>query len=359
MRKVLRIVGFFVAVALIVTYICYASHLAKRHRAEQQVTGVVVSITDSTDMQQFATSEQIHKQLRNSGLKIENNSVSSVDALKISEYIARNGFVREAYAYVTYSGEVRINIKQHKPVARLLCGGLNSYITSDGAVFKSPQGASYYTAVVTGGYRSQFVPKGDGDIESSYVKLMAREDERLAKLGDEFRALRSKSASCSQRKAELRKDRKRKILESKASHEQRKVAIDMDIAKCNEQLQGFTVEREQLERRQCAIEMRKKKLQKKYDDFRNLLKFVEEIEDDSFWRAEVVQFVADTTSTGEISLRLIPRSGDFVITLGTLSARAEKMKKLQKFYDNGLSHLGWDRFRSIDLRYSKQVICTE
>ena len=188
---------------------------------------------------------------------------------------------------------------------------------------------------------------------------MAREDERLAKLGDEFRALRSKSASCSQRKAELRKDRKRKILESKASHEQRKVAIDMDIAKCNEQLHGFTVEREQLERRQRAIEMRKKKLQKKYDDFRNLLKFVEEIEDDSFWRAEVVQFVADTTSTGEISLRLIPRSGDFVITLGTLSARVEKMKKLQKFYDNGLSHLGWDRFRSIDLRYSKQVICTE
>ena len=107
------------------------------------------------------------------------------------------------------------------------------------------------------------------------------------------------------------------------------------------------------------MQKRQKKLNERYNDFTNLINFVTKVEEDSFWGAEIVQFVADTISTGEISLRLIPRSGDFIIEFGTLADGEHKLEKLQEFYDKGLSRMGWDRFRIVDVRYDKQVICTE
>ena len=100
-------------------------------------------------------------------------------------------------------------------------------------------------------------------------------------------------------------------------------------------------------------------MQKSYDDFVNLINFVSQVEEHSFWGAEVVQFVADKNSLGEISLRLMPRSGDFVIEFGTLADGDAKLEKLEKFYDGGLVHIGWESFKIIDVRYDKQVICTK
>ncbi len=358
-RKLLRILGFLIGWGVILAYICYASHLAQAHRAEQRVTKVMVSMTDSTETRQFASSAQIAAQLKRSGLDMKGELVDSVNAVKLANYITDKGFVNDADVYVTYSGELHINIKQHEPVMRLLCGGLNSYITSEGDVFRSPQGAAYYTMVVTGGYGPMFVPKNDGDIDSEYALLMAKEEARLNKLGEEFSSLIKERRACREGISNLKDDARRRVFESKKSHKQREVAINLDIAKYNEKLKQIEVRKMQLEQRQRGIELRKKKLQKKYDDFRNLINFVGEISNDTFWSAEVVQFIADTTSTGEISLRMIPRSGDFIITIGTLAESDAKMRKLQEFYKNGLSRLGWDRFKRVDLRYRKQVICAE
>ena len=69
--------------------------------------------------------------------------------------------------------------------------------------------------------------------------------------------------------------------------------------------------------------------------------------------------MADTTTSGEIALRLVPRSGDFIIEFGTLEEREAKLAKLQRFYDKGLSRIGWEHYKTIDVRYDKQVICTK
>ncbi len=358
-RKLLRILGFLIGCGVVCAYILYASHLAQLHRSQQRVSQVVVSIADSAETRQFATSLQIAAQLKRRDLNAEGKLVDSVDAVKIADYIAGNGFVSDADVYVTYGGKMYVDVKQHRPIVRLLCGGFNSYITREGDAFRSPRGAAYYTAVVTGAYKPLFVPKGDGDVESGYLSLVAKEDERLGRLVKEFTTLQSDYSSCENSRSKLRKDRRRKPFESRSSHEQRKVAIDIELANCDKELQQLDKRMVQLEKRQRNIEMRKKKLQKRYEDFRNLVTFVDEVSSDSFWGAEVVQFIADTTSTGEISLQLVPRSGDFTIILGTLAERDAKMRKLQKFYDKGLSHLGWDRYKSVDLRYSKQVICAE
>ena len=359
LRKLFRIFGFLIGCGVVCAYICYASHLAHQHRAEQVITEVIISMTDSTEMRQFASSSQIAEQLKRGGFNIEGVQVDSLDAVKVANYIDDNGFVSDADVYITYSGTAHIDIKQHEPVMRFMSGGFNSYITREGETFHSPRGAAYYTAVVTGEYKPLFMPEEKGNIASCYAVLKEREDARLAKLATDYARLNDEYKECSKRKEEHNKDKKRKIFESKKSQKQRAVGLDIEIAKCDEQIRQLKGRMARVEEQRQSVEVRKKKLQKKYEDFRNLINFVGRISDDSFWGAEVVQFVADTTSAGEITLHLVPRSGDFVIIFGTLAESEKKMDKLQEFYDNGLSHFGWNRYKSVDLRYDKQVICTE
>ena len=358
-RKIGRVIGAILGWGVVLAYILYASHLAQEHHAEQRVEEVSVSISDSTSTQLFATSEQIYRQLQRGGFRIENSLMDSVDAVKISDYIARNGFVQDVDTYVTYSGKVYVDVKQYEPIARLLCGGVNSYITSDGEVFRSPQGSAYYAAVVTGTYKPIFVRNYEGSLSSRYASLLAKEEERLLELGAEFAKVKSERSDCLDKKSDLRKKSKRGLFESEVNHQQRKVGIGVELAKCDEKLKQLAVRKASLERRKQGVEIRKKKLQKKYDDFVNLINFVGKVEGDSFWGAEVVQFIADTTSTGEINIRLVPRSGDFVIEFGTLADSDEKLKKLQTFYDDGLARMGWNQYKIVDVRYNKQVICTE
>jgi hypothetical protein len=359
-RKILRVIGFLVGCGLVLAYILYASHLAKEHRAEQRVTDLIISMADSTEMQQFSSSERIRAQLKRGGLTVEGGKIDSVDAVKISQYIARNGFVRDAAVYTTYSGEVHINIRQHTPVVRLLCNGYNSYVTGEGEVFGAPQGSAYYVPVVTGCYKPLFESNFEGGAEENFNSLMERAEERLSALYGEVVALNKRRSECREKRAELRKQLKRKKFgESEESYRLRKVGVEMEIAKCDDILKTISAQKERIAKRQLGVEARKKKLCKNYADFSNLINFVAEVGKDSFWSAEVVQFVADTTSTGEISLRLVPRSGDFMIEFGTLAEADAKLAKLRDFYDDALSHIGWERYKSIDLRYNKQVICTE
>ena len=358
-RKIFRVLGFLLGWSVVFAYIWYASRLTQEHQTSCRVSDVVITMSDRDDTRQFSTSERIGEQLKRGGLKMKDRLVDSIDAVKISEYIARNGYVKSVDVYTTYSGTLHIDVKQHEPVMRLMCGGRNSYVTMEGDIFRSPKGAAYYLPVVTGSYKPLFASTYEGTTKAHLASLMKVENEKLAKLGTEFAALKQERSGCLYRKSELRKSKRKNLFESKKSWEQRCVAIALDMEVCDKELKQLALKRDKLEARKSVIEMRKKKLQKNYDDFANLINFVSSICEDSFWSAEVVQFVADTTSMGAISLRLVPRSGDFIIEFGTLDNGAEKLAKLEYFYDAGLSHIGWDKYRVVDVRYNKQVICTE
>ena len=88
-----------------------------------------------------------------------------------------------------------------------------------------------------------------------------------------------------------------------------------------------------------------------------LLTFVKIVEDDGFWRAEVVQIAARTTPSGALEVELTPRSGRFTILFGRLDDIGGKFDKLLRFYRSGLSSIGWDEYRTIDVRYRNQVVC--
>ena len=98
-------------------------------------------------------------------------------------------------------------------------------------------------------------------------------------------------------------------------------------------------------------------MEKKYEDFSKLLTFVEQLESDDFWGSEVVEIIAQTTPSGALELQLVPRSGRFTIAFGRIERVEEKFEKLERFYQDGLSLVGWDRFRVVDIRFSNQVVC--
>lgn len=337
-RKIVRIAAFVLAVAVIVAYICYASHLAQEHRSTQKIEKVVISLPDSSSTQRFTSTAQIRKYLEQSGLKLEKELVDSVNAVAISEHIAKKGFVRDVDVYTTYAGELYIDIMQHKPVMRLLCGGMNTYVTAEGDVFPSPVGSAFYTAVVTGAYKP-FMPRNyEGKVADYVISLVDGVDAEIKTIKSELSALRRERTRCVERIAELK---------------------GSDTSELKAHVAELNTKEATLKQRQATLEERKKKLLKKSEDFANLTNFVTEVGDDEFWSAEVVQYVADTTYMGEISLRLIPRSGNFVIEFGTLSNSEKKLEKLRNFYDKGLSHMGWNRYKKVDIRYDKQIICTE
>ena len=114
---------------------------------------------------------------------------------------------------------------------------------------------------------------------------------------------------------------------------------------------------DRIARQQEAERLKQKKLEKSYEDFMKLLTFVKIVEDDGFWRSEVVQITAKTTPSGALEVELTPRSGRFTILFGRLDDIGGKFDKLLRFYRSGLSSIGWDEYRTIDVRYRNQVVC--
>ena len=337
-RKIARVSAYMLAVALVVAYICYASNLARKHRAQQRVEEIIISLPDSSEEHGFTSRERILQDLEQNGLKVENVLVDSIDAVAISKHIAKAGYVRDVNVYVTCAGKLYIDVLQHKPVMRLLCGGLNTYVTAENHAFCAPDNTSCYTPVITGCYTPLFSSDYEGTVGDHYDKLINQESDAMTELDNEL--------------SSLQKDKK--VVVAKMAK-----VKGAEADKYREKLASMTSLEKAFAERKQLLEERKKKLQKKSEDFAKLTNFVSEVGNDTFWSAEIVQFVADTTYTGDISLRLIPRSGNFVIEFGTLDDGSAKLAKLRKFYDKGLKHVGWDRYKTVDVKYDKQVICKE
>jgi hypothetical protein len=118
--------------------------------------------------------------------------------------------------------------------------------------------------------------------------------------------------------------------------------------------------REEIERiagLQEAERRKQKKLEKSYEDFMKLLTFVETVEDDDFWRSEVVQITAKTTPSGALEVELTPRSGRFAVLFGQLEALVQKRGKPKVIVsDNGpelisAAVLVWADAHKIDWHY--------
>jgi len=83
-----------------------------------------------------------------------------------------------------------------------------------------------------------------------------------------------------------------------------------------------------------------------------LFDFVDFIEKNSFWNAQISQIHINE----DMKVELVPRVGDTVILLGSLDNYEEKLNRVYRFYKQGFKVMGWNRYNKIDLQYDNQIV---
>ena len=86
-----------------------------------------------------------------------------------------------------------------------------------------------------------------------------------------------------------------------------------------------------------------------------IYRFCTYLADHEFWSEQVVQIYVN--SRGEYEL--IPRVGAHHILLGSMDQWEKKLKNLELLYEQGLSRYGWNTYKTINLKYTNQIICTK
>ncbi len=91
---------------------------------------------------------------------------------------------------------------------------------------------------------------------------------------------------------------------------------------------------------------------KNYDQLIELIHF---IEDDSFWRAQIVQISVEPNG----DFTLVPRVGNHTILLGSITEMERKFEILRGFYKTALQPQELDKYSRINIKYKGQVVCTK
>ncbi len=95
-------------------------------------------------------------------------------------------------------------------------------------------------------------------------------------------------------------------------------------------------------------------LTKKRHQMKDLFELANFILADGFWSAMIEQIYVN----GREEFILVPKIGDQAIILGKYDEGIEdKFRRLKIFYEEGMSREGWQKYRTIDLRFRGQVVC--
>ena len=364
MSRYLRYTLLALLWAVVAAYIVYAAASVGRARAGKKVGALVIDVVDSTSQGHLVSAAMVREWISHNGIKTIGTAVDAVDLSGIEQLIARNGFVDKAVAYVSHAGELHVRISQRKPLVRLLTDGMNAYATADGYVFAAPRASSLYVPVVTGTYRPPFPASYAGSVRAHIDGRLREIDGRIAELEREKYPFYRRELENDRNISALRRMRIKRQwwrLESSREFDKRVDALREKKVRLRRsyryeaRLIGEGIER--IAGQQEAERRKQKKLEKSYEDFMKLLTFVKSVENDDFWRSEVVQIAARTTSSGALEVELTPRSGRFTILFGRLEEVERKFDKLLRFYRSGLSSVGWGAYRTIDIRYNDQVVC--
>jgi len=85
---------------------------------------------------------------------------------------------------------------------------------------------------------------------------------------------------------------------------------------------------------------------------KEIFKTADFINHDSLWSAQIAQIYVNQ----DHQLELVPRVGNNHILLGTADSLEIKFANLLVFYKKAMPQVGWDRYKTINIKYSNQVV---
>jgi len=86
---------------------------------------------------------------------------------------------------------------------------------------------------------------------------------------------------------------------------------------------------------------------------RDLYKTAQYIKRDTLWDNQIEQITVDSKN----DIELIPRVGNQRIILGNADSLDRKMKNLLVFYKKAMPQVGWETYRTINIKYTNQIVC--
>lgn len=85
---------------------------------------------------------------------------------------------------------------------------------------------------------------------------------------------------------------------------------------------------------------------------KDLYRMAQFIKADTLWDSQIEQLYVDVKG----DIEMVPRVGDHKIILGDADSLQTKFRNLLIFYKKAMPKVGWDTYKSINLKYSNQVV---
>ena len=358
-EKIGKYIGYAALWAVVILIICLADRGSTQYRSTSEVCRLTVNVRGEGG---FIDEASIEAWLDVHGAIPLGRIMSQVDVSHIESIVQCHSAVRDVNAYMTYDGKVVVNVSSRCPVARLRVDGYDMYVADDGFLMPATDGYVVPLPVITGDYKpiygADFVGYHSVAVGDS-IRSLERMIVELEKSKNQLLRERKKGKDRLQRI--LNQGVKRTIFMSSGEYNDRRDALKARKVLARKENaareQEIAAELAGLENQQRNLRIEQKKLEKTIEDFSKLINFVEQLRNDPFWGAEVVQI--ELTGGGDTPLQVsfIPRSGSFVVDMGEVERMDEKLAMLTTFYDKALREVGWQRYRHISLRYRGQVVC--
>ena len=90
-------------------------------------------------------------------------------------------------------------------------------------------------------------------------------------------------------------------------------------------------------------------------DISEVLQLANYIASDLFWKSQITQIFV----TKDKEIELIPRVGNHIIVFGDFSNYEEKFENLYLFYKKGVTQVGWNNYKEINLKFKNQIVCVK
>ncbi len=358
----LRYVGLTLLWGVVAGLLFLGLHVSGQHRQGLRIAAVEIEILDSTSHGQLVTREMVEGWILSSKIKLKGESISTVDLSALEQVIARNGFVGRVRTMVDLQGVLHIDIRQRDPLFRLLCDGYDHYVTADGYLFRAPRNTALYVPIVTGDYLPPFLSGFEGALQELILQEQEAWQLRLEEIQTEkYPLYRREHKNQEYNHKTRRMFIKQRLLESDERFEARVEALR---AEKRARRRHYRYEMGEIEKGIARVDRklqqeqeRQKKLAKNYEDFKNLITFVNEIAQDPFWRSEMVEIIASKAHSGALEVAFVPRSGAFIVELGELTGAWNRLEEVEYFFEEVLPEQGWERFSRINAKYDGRVIC--
>ena len=360
-HTIMRAIGYGILFAAIVGIIICAEVLNHKHHKNLVVESLNINIKGGGECP-LADAESIEQWIIDHGCYSDKMQMDKLEVGVVERVALAHSAVANANAYVNYEGHAIVDITLRKPIARLRIDGYDMYITEDGFLLPTVKDRTAAVPVITGSYKPLFRTNYTGYAEQQVRDSIASLERHIDSLENaKLPYYHQLEANDSELREVLSQSVRKGIFMSQSTFDILHNELQRRKVAAREQ---HNVKKRKIEAAITALsnEQHQARLKQQYvqnvgNDFEALLNFLKSIRKDRFWHAEVVQIMLSGGGREHMELRFVPRSGSFVVDLGTTTTLDSKLSNLYRFYEQGLDKLGWDRFSSISLRYEGQVVC--